>query len=113
MEVWRLYLCFCTIDVMFADAIRAYSGGELTVTGPAATAGIFSTYPADYLSVWGGIVDQVGWSQILPSLPFDPLCQGMHVTVPVIPRDCSPGDRHSCTAAVCPGSWGSKEHLRP
>ncbi|KAG7225524.1 hypothetical protein INR49_027520 [Caranx melampygus] len=24
-----------------------------------ATAGIFSTYPADYLSVWGGVVDQV------------------------------------------------------
>lgn len=44
---------------LFADAIRAYSGGELTVTGPTATAGIFSTYPADYLSVWGGVVDQV------------------------------------------------------
>lgn len=44
---------------MFADAIQAYSGGELTVTGPTATAGIFSTYPADYLSVWGGVVDQV------------------------------------------------------
>uniref|UniRef100_A0A3Q4HTM4 Aquaporin 10b n=1 Tax=Neolamprologus brichardi TaxID=32507 RepID=A0A3Q4HTM4_NEOBR len=41
------------------DAIQAYSGGDLTVTGPTATAGIFSTYPADYLSVWGGIVDQV------------------------------------------------------
>lgn len=44
---------------MFADAIQAYGGGELTVTGPTATAGIFSTYPADYLSVWGGIADQV------------------------------------------------------
>lgn len=46
-------------DEMFADAIRTYSGGELTVSGPTATAGIFSTYPADYLSVWGGVVDQV------------------------------------------------------
>lgn len=46
-------------DAMFADAIQAYSGGELMVTGPTATAGIFSTYPADYLSVWGGIADQV------------------------------------------------------
>lgn len=44
---------------VFADAIRLYSGGELTVAGPTATAGIFSTYPADYLSLWGGIVDQV------------------------------------------------------
>uniref|UniRef100_A0A3Q1G074 Aquaporin 10b n=1 Tax=Acanthochromis polyacanthus TaxID=80966 RepID=A0A3Q1G074_9TELE len=40
-------------------AIQAFTGGELTVTGPTATAGIFSTYPADYLSLWGGIVDQV------------------------------------------------------
>lgn len=44
---------------MFADAIMAFSGGKLTVTGPTATAGIFCTYPADYLSVWGGVVDQV------------------------------------------------------
>lgn len=46
-------------DVTLADAIQAFSGGELTVTGPTATAGIFSTFPADYLSVWGGVVDQV------------------------------------------------------
>lgn len=52
-------LLFCTCGEMLADAIRSYSGGELTVTGPTATAGIFSTYPADYLSLWGGVVDQV------------------------------------------------------
>lgn len=66
LETSRLWTinCFvsvwwCVRDEMFADAIQAYSGGDLTVTGPTATAGIFSTYPADYLSVWGGIVDQV------------------------------------------------------
>lgn len=42
------------------DAIQAYTGGELTVTGPTATAAIFSTYPADYLGIWGGVIDQVG-----------------------------------------------------
>lgn len=47
-------------DLNFADAINAFSGGELLVSGPKATAGIFSTYPADYLSLWGGVVDQVG-----------------------------------------------------
>ncbi|XP_077937656.1 aquaporin-10b isoform X3 [Gasterosteus aculeatus] len=51
--------CFCMYDEVLADAIRVYGGGELTVTGPTATAGIFATYPADYLSVWGGVVDQV------------------------------------------------------
>lgn len=50
---------------LFADAIQTYGGGELTVTGPTATAGIFSTYPADYLSLWGGVVDQVGVSVCL------------------------------------------------
>lgn len=43
------------------DAIQAYTGGELTVTGPTATAAIFSTYPADYLGIWGGVIDQVGY----------------------------------------------------
>lgn len=52
-------MCFHMYDEMFADAIQAYSGGELTVTGSTATAGIFATYPADYLSMWGGVVDQV------------------------------------------------------
>uniref|UniRef100_A0A8C6LPD1 Aquaporin 10b n=1 Tax=Nothobranchius furzeri TaxID=105023 RepID=A0A8C6LPD1_NOTFU len=41
-------------------ALQYYGdGGQLTVTGPTSTAGIFSTYPADYLSVWGGVIDQV------------------------------------------------------
>ncbi|XP_074542273.1 aquaporin-10b isoform X2 [Halichoeres trimaculatus] len=53
------FLAAATVALQYYDAIRAYSGGELTVTGPTATAGIFSTYPSDYLSVWGGIVDQV------------------------------------------------------
>lgn len=44
---------------MFADAIMAFSGGKLTVTGPTATADIFCTYPNGYLSLWGGVVDQV------------------------------------------------------
>ncbi|KAM8841101.1 aquaporin-10b [Spinachia spinachia] len=53
------FLAAATVGLQYYDAIRVYSGGELTVTGPTATAGIFATYPADYLSVWGGIVDQV------------------------------------------------------
>jgi len=36
-----------------------FTGGHLTVSGATGTAGIFSTYPADYLSLWGGVVDQV------------------------------------------------------
>ncbi|XP_035008969.1 aquaporin-7 isoform X2 [Hippoglossus stenolepis] len=42
-----------------SDAILEYSGGNLTVTGERATAGIFATYPAPYLSVMSGFIDQV------------------------------------------------------
>uniref|UniRef100_H2TI82 Aquaporin 10b n=2 Tax=Takifugu rubripes TaxID=31033 RepID=H2TI82_TAKRU len=58
-QVFGAFLAAATVYLQYYDAIQTYSGGELTVTGPTATAGIFSTYPADYLSMWGGIVDQV------------------------------------------------------
>lgn len=44
---------------LFTEAISDYSGGNLTVYGPKATAGIFATYPAPYLSLMGGFIDQV------------------------------------------------------
>lgn len=43
-----------------ADALQNYTGGNLTVTGPKETASIFATYPAPYLSLSGGFLDQVG-----------------------------------------------------
>lgn len=43
----------------FAEAIYDYCGGNMTVTGVKATAGIFATYPAPYLSLLGGFIDQV------------------------------------------------------
>uniref|UniRef100_A0A8C6WFJ9 Aquaporin 10b n=1 Tax=Neogobius melanostomus TaxID=47308 RepID=A0A8C6WFJ9_9GOBI len=39
--------------------LSSYSGGELTVSGPNATAGIFCTFPDEYLSLLGGFIDQV------------------------------------------------------
>lgn len=43
-----------------ADALQNYTGGNLTVTGPKETASVFATYPASYLTLRGGFVDQVG-----------------------------------------------------
>lgn len=43
----------------YAEAIHDYCGGNLTVTGVKATAGIFATYPAPYLSLLAGFIDQV------------------------------------------------------
>lgn len=53
------FLGACTVGLLYYEAIRSYSGGELTVSGPTATAGIFCTFPAEYLSLWGGFIDQV------------------------------------------------------
>lgn len=50
---WSQFLSLST------DAIYQYSGGNFTVTGPKATAGIFATYPAPYLSLHAGFLDQV------------------------------------------------------
>jgi hypothetical protein len=44
------------------DALQNYTGGNLTVTGPKETASIFATYPAPYLSLNNGFLDQVGIS---------------------------------------------------
>ncbi|XP_027010753.1 aquaporin-10b isoform X3 [Tachysurus fulvidraco] len=58
-QVFGAFLAAATVALQYFDAIIYYSGDHLTVSGPTGTAGIFSTYPAEYLSVWGGVVDQV------------------------------------------------------
>ncbi|XP_056402482.1 aquaporin-10 isoform X1 [Hyla sarda] len=44
---------------LYYDAIHHYTNGNLTVYGPRETASIFSTYPAPYLSIRNGFLDQV------------------------------------------------------
>lgn len=45
--------------LQWAEALHTYCGGNLTVIGEKATAGIFATYPAPYLSLPAGFIDQV------------------------------------------------------
>ncbi|XP_061583798.1 aquaporin-7 [Cololabis saira] len=53
------FLAAGTIYAVYYEAIHDYCGGNLTVTGAKATAGIFATYPAPYLSLMAGFIDQV------------------------------------------------------
>ncbi|XP_074551169.1 aquaporin-7 [Halichoeres trimaculatus] len=53
------FLAAGTIYAVYYEAIHDYCGGNLTVTGAKATAGIFATYPAPYLSIPAGFIDQV------------------------------------------------------
>lgn len=56
-----IYLRASVFSMLFpyTEAIYDYCGGNLTVTGVKATAGIFATYPASYLSLLAGFIDQV------------------------------------------------------
>ncbi|KAM4795311.1 aquaporin-3-like [Rhinophrynus dorsalis] len=44
---------------LYYDALHFYSGGNWTVYGPRATAGIFASYPSEHLSAINGFTDQV------------------------------------------------------
>ncbi|XP_075381068.1 aquaporin-10 [Mycteria americana] len=53
------------VYVLYYDAIQHYSNGTLTASGPRETASIFATYPADYLSLSSGFLDQVMGTALL------------------------------------------------
>ncbi|OCT69485.1 hypothetical protein XELAEV_18040796mg [Xenopus laevis] len=44
---------------LYYDAIQDYTKGNLTIFGPRETASIFCSYPAPYLSIANGFLDQV------------------------------------------------------
>jgi MIP family channel proteins len=54
----------------YREAFDRFDGGLRRVVGPQATAGIFATYPQDYLSLGGGLVDQVVGTGLLVLLVF-------------------------------------------
>ncbi|XP_023698983.1 aquaporin-10a [Paramormyrops kingsleyae] len=72
-QVLGAYLASAVVFIIYYDAIMAYSGGVLTVTGPNETASIFATYPSDILSLWRSFFDQVvGTAMLLLCiLPLD------------------------------------------
>lgn len=47
------------VFVLLTDAFMDFTSGVLSVTGINATGHIFASYPARYLSVLGGFIDQV------------------------------------------------------
>ena len=78
---WRKALPYCTaqtagaflasavVFVTYREALDRFDGGVRQVTGPKATAGIWATYPQEFLSaVPGGLVDQVVGTALLVAL---------------------------------------------
>ncbi|KAJ8395553.1 hypothetical protein AAFF_G00030340 [Aldrovandia affinis] len=115
------FLAAGTVFSVYYDAMFHYCAGNFTVTGPRATAGIFSTYPAPYLSIPAGFLDQVlGTAMLLlclmalsdqrnkPALPgAEPMAVGLLVLLI--------GVSWGATAAMPstrPGTWLPDASLR-
>ncbi|NP_001171215.1 aquaporin-9b [Danio rerio] len=49
----------CAVYCLYYDAFTEFANGELAVTGPNVTAGIFASYPREGLSLLNGFIDQV------------------------------------------------------
>ena len=58
------------VYAVYREAFAHFDGGVRQVTGAQGTAGIFATYPQEYLSLTGGLVDQIAGTAILVALIF-------------------------------------------
>uniref|UniRef100_A0A4W5N6K9 Uncharacterized protein n=1 Tax=Hucho hucho TaxID=62062 RepID=A0A4W5N6K9_9TELE len=83
-----LSLSLSLSPITLSHAIMNYCQGNLTVTGPTATAQIFAIYPADYLSIWNGTVTLLVcllalWDKRNSAAPahLEPLMAGLAVFV--------------------------------
>ncbi|NXA88527.1 AQP10 protein, partial [Melanocharis versteri] len=59
VQILASFISAGAVYILYYDAIWYYGNGTLTVYGPRETASIFATYPADYVSITNGFVDQV------------------------------------------------------
>ncbi len=51
--------------LVYHEAFNKFDGGTRLITGAKGTAGIFATYPQDYLSITGGLIDQIVGTALL------------------------------------------------
>jgi MIP family channel proteins len=54
-----------TVFFVYRQAFHAFDGGARAVLGEKGTGGIFATYPQPYLSIFGGLVDQIFGTALL------------------------------------------------
>ncbi|HVF90501.1 MAG TPA: MIP family channel protein [Blastocatellia bacterium] len=89
------FLASAVVFFTYREAFAAFDGGARVVAGDKATAGIFATYPQPFLSIFGGLVDQIVGTALLmlvilaitdarnnaPSANLAPLIIGLLVAV--------------------------------
>ncbi|HEY8548794.1 MAG TPA: MIP family channel protein [Vicinamibacterales bacterium] len=59
------FVASAVVYLTYREALTAFDGGVRTVAGATATAGIWATYPQPFLSIAGGLVDQVVGTALL------------------------------------------------
>lgn len=65
------FLASALVYATYLDALDHFDGGHRQVTGPQATAGIWATYPQDYLSTFpAGLIDQIVGTALLVGVIF-------------------------------------------
>ncbi|NWI67097.1 AQP10 protein, partial [Todus mexicanus] len=65
VQVSGAFIAAAAVYVLYHDAIQHYTNGTLATYGPRETASIFATYPADYVSISNGFLDQVVGTALL------------------------------------------------
>ncbi|XP_077989095.1 aquaporin-3-like isoform X2 [Glandiceps talaboti] len=65
MQFLGAFLAAACVYGVYYDAIDAFDGGVRQVIGPNATAGIFATYPKDFLRIESGLGDQIFSTMLL------------------------------------------------
>jgi MIP family channel proteins len=59
------FVASAVVYLTYREALEVFDNGVRHVTGPAATAGIWATYPKPFLSTMGGLVDQIVGTALL------------------------------------------------
>ncbi|NXL67723.1 AQP10 protein, partial [Chordeiles acutipennis] len=65
IQISGAFISAGAVYALYYDAIQHYSNGTFATSGPRETASIFATYPADYLSLSNGFLDQVMGTALL------------------------------------------------
>ena len=64
-QVAGAFVASAVVYVTYREALTAFDGGMRQVTGDLATAGIWATYPQKFLSLGGGLIDQIVGTALL------------------------------------------------
>ena len=64
-QIAGAFVASAVVFLTYREAFAAFDGGVRQVQGPAGTAGIFATYPQPFLSIIGGLVDQIVGTALL------------------------------------------------